>query len=201
MVRRPWPIALALLVGLAPPALAFDFADGDRVVLLGNTFIERDQAYGYLETTLIARDPGRHLIFRNLGWSGDTVFGEARASFDPAPVGFARLKEHTLAIKPTVILVGYGGVESFEGPEGLPRFREGLKTLLDTLAETGARVVILSPLRHEDLGRPLPDPSRHNENLKLYRDALEQAATERKYPFIDLFDALEDGAKAKPPRP
>ena len=39
---------------------------------------ERDQAHGYLETILTARHPG--LTFRNLGWSGDTVFGEAQAS-------------------------------------------------------------------------------------------------------------------------
>ncbi len=194
-----WPLALALL--LAGPASAFDLADGDRVVLVGNTFVERDQTRGYLEAALTLRHPGQHLVFRNLGWSGDTVFGEARASFDPPPVGFARLKEHVLALKPTVILVGYGGVESFEGEPGLPRFREGLKTLLDTLAETRARIVILSPLRHEDLGRPLPDPARHNDDLKRYRDALKQAAVARNAPFVDLFDALEDGAKASPRRP
>ena len=202
MVRRSWPFAIALLIGSLPiSARAFDLVDSDRVVLVGNTFIERDQTYGYLETDLTLRHPGKNLIFRNLGWSGDTVFGEARASFDPPPVGFARLKETTLALKPTVILVGYGGVESFEGPEGLPRFRDGLKILLDTLAQTGARIVILSPLRHEDMGRPLPDPSRHNDDLKLYRDALKQAASERHYPFVDLFDALEDGAKSTPRRP
>ncbi len=42
------------------------------------------------------------------------------------------------------------------------------------LAPTRARIVLLSPLRHEDLGRPLPDPAEHNKNLRLYRDASSQ---------------------------
>src|SRR6266478_6545309 len=35
---------------LANPA--FEFRDGDRVVLLGDTFIEREQLYGYIEQRL-----------------------------------------------------------------------------------------------------------------------------------------------------
>ena len=33
---------------------AFSLRDGDRVVLLGSTFIERDQSHGYLEAALCA---------------------------------------------------------------------------------------------------------------------------------------------------
>ena len=187
-MTRLWPFLLSFVVAVPAAAAGFDLVPGDRVVLLGNTFIERDQGYGYLEAGLTLRHPGRPILFRNLGWSGDTVFGEARASFDPPAVGYRRLKEHVLALKPTVIFVGYGAVESFEGPAGLPRFREGLETLLETLAETRARILLLSPLRQEDLGRPLPDPAKHNEDLRLYRDELQQVARQRGLPFVDLFD-------------
>jgi len=201
MVKRLWPILLALAM-VAPAAWAageassFAPVPGDRVVFLGNTFIERDQTYGYLEAGLTLRHPGRPILFRNLGWSGDTVFGEARASFDPPPVGYQRLKDHVLALKPTVIFVGYGGVESFDGPAGLPRFRAGLKTLLDALAETKARIILISPLRHEDLGRPLPDPAGHNVDLRAYVDAIRQMALDRHHEFLNLFDL-----KPAPPRP
>src|SRR5581483_5283911 len=62
--------------------------------------------------------------------------------------------------------------------------------LLDTLAETKARIVLLSPLRQEDLGRPLPDPTRQNENLRLYSEALRKAADQRGYAFVDLYTPL-----------
>jgi len=48
--------------------------------------------------------------------------------------------------------------ETFDGAAGLPAFTKQLETFLDALAPTKARIVLLSPLRQEDLGRPLPDP-------------------------------------------
>jgi len=106
--------------------------------------------------------------------------------------GFRQLKEHVLANKPTVIVVGYGLNESFKGKAGLPEFGRGLDILLKTIAPTQARIVILSPFRQEDLGRPLPDPTEQNKNLRLYRDALRKVADQGGYPFVDLFELLGD---------
>src|SRR5205085_7296313 len=130
--------------------------------------------YGYWETMLTARNPNKNITFRNLGWSGDTVFGEARAEFGTATDGFRRMKEHVYSLKPTVIVVAYGGNESFDGPAGLPRFRKGLDTLLDTLAKTKARILLLSPLRHALMPVPLPNPAEHNKGLALYRDVIRE---------------------------
>jgi lysophospholipase L1-like esterase len=194
---------LALLVLVPGPALAgepFYLKDGDRVVFVGDGLIEREQRSGYWETALTSRFPDQNVVFRNLGWSGDTVYGRARAGFDTAADGFRRLREHVAALKPTVIVVGYGGTDSFDGPAGLRAFRKGLDVLLDALAATGARIVLLSPIRHEDLGRPLPDPSEHNKNLRLYTVVLRRAASARGYAFVDLFELLGDGAQ-KPAAP
>src|SRR4051794_36636452 len=95
-----------ILAGAAEAPLTL--ADGDRVVFLGNTLIEREQRSGYWETALVRHFPGKKIEFRNLGWSGDTVFGAARAGFGTTKDGFRHLKEHVLALKPTVILLGYG---------------------------------------------------------------------------------------------
>ena len=46
------------------------------------------------------------------------MFGEARAGFGSVADGFAHLKEHVPALKPTVILVSYGANESFAGRDG-----------------------------------------------------------------------------------
>lgn len=175
----------------------FKLVDGDRVVLLGGTTIERLQSYGYLESALTTRFAPAKIQFRNLGWSGDTVFGEARAGFGKPAEGFAHLRQHVLELKPTVVLLNYGANESFEGQEGLPKFLEGLSTLLKTLDETKARIVFLAPTPHEDLGRPLPDPAEHNRQLALYSSAIAKVAHQRGDLFVNLFELL--GKKLSPP--
>jgi lysophospholipase L1-like esterase len=191
---RRWLLGLAGVLGCALGAGAaepFPRAKGDRVVLLGNTLIEREQRHGYWELALTRSEPGRKVLFRNLGWSGDTVWGHARAGFGSTADGFRHLKEHVLALEPTVILLGYGSNESFDGPEGLPRFKEGCKALLAALAPTGARIIWLAPLRQEKMPPPLPDPAEQNKNLALYRDAIAEIARENKQGFVDLFTLVD----------
>jgi len=192
---------LLLLPGRLAAADKLKLADGDRVVLVGNTLIEREQRYGYWETALTSHYHDKRIIFRNLGWSGDTVFGDAQARFGTAADGFKHLKEHVHALKPTVIIAGYGLNESFKGKAGLPEFLKGLDALLDMLAQTKARIVLLSPLRQEDLGRPLPDPTEQNKNLQMYRDALRKVADKRGDPFVDLFDLPGRTTRGKPAAP
>jgi hypothetical protein len=136
--------------------------------------------------------PDKNITFRNLGWSGDTVWGEAQARFGGPAEGFRHLKEHITALKPTVIIAGYGLNESYTGEAGLPKFEQGLNTLLDMLATTKARVVLLSPLRQENMGPPLPDPAQHNKNIRLYSDAMRKVAEKRGHGFVDLYDLLAD---------
>ena len=100
--------------------------------------------------------------------------------------------------KPTVLIVGYGLNESFAGPAGLPAFLADYGKLLDALAPLKARLVILSPPFHEDLGRPYPDPTAHDRDLVLYVDALHQFAAKREAAFVDLYHPLAV-AKAKSP--
>ena len=130
-----------------PPEPRFQFQDGDRVVLIGNTLVERAQRFGYLETALLARLAPLKLTFRNLGWSGDTVFAESRGIFDNPAKGYQRLLQHVARLKPTVLILGYGSNESFDGPKGLPRFLEQYRKLIADLksrSEPSARVVILT---------------------------------------------------------
>lgn len=185
---------LTLLVCWLTPAIAaepkFELRDGDRVVFVGNTFTEREQKYGYLETLLACGAPDRNVTFRNLGWSGDTVWGQARAMFGKPEDGFKNLVKHLGELKPTVIFVAYGMNESFDGEKGLPQFKEGLARMLEMLGKTGARqIVLLSPIQHEVLDG-FPDPAAHNEQLKAYSAAIADAAKARGHFFVDLFKNL-----------
>src|SRR5260221_14757111 len=95
------------------------FKNGDRIVLLGSGLIEQERHHGYLETLLIGRHPGADIVVRNLGWGGDTVRGGARTGGYQNPEGLARLLKEASDLKPTVIFLGYGMNESFDGPQGL----------------------------------------------------------------------------------
>jgi lysophospholipase L1-like esterase len=194
-------LGTSLLARAAPPTEKFELRDGDRVAFLGNTFFEREQAYSYLETLLASRFPDRSVTFRNVAWSGDTVFGHARAAFDTPEQGFERLLKVTREVKPTVLFISYGMGESFEGDAGLPAFKTGLARLLDRLKDLNARTVLVSPIRHEELAPPYPSPERHNRDLRRYVDVLKQASDQRGFWFVNLYELLGDGMKASPAYP
>jgi lysophospholipase L1-like esterase len=185
-------LLVAAALGCAAPLTAADpfaFRDGDRVVLIGSTLIERAQKYGYWELALTLKNKDKNVTFRNLGWSGDTVFGESRNSFDPSPKGFQRLVSLTKELKPTVIVICYGHNESFAGPSGVAKFTAGLEKLIDALKDTKARVVLMSPTPFENAG-PVKDADAKNKNLALYRDALRAVAQKRGLEFVDVFEAV-----------
>ncbi len=187
-------LSLALTTGLMSfPARAGDLElqSGDRVVVLGGTFFERMQAYGLGEAALMTGYADRDISVRNLGWSGDNVFGEARAVFGSVEDGFKRLEKDVRAARPTVVIVNYGGNEAHSGSDGLAAFQAGLQRLLDMLASTQARIIVLLPHSYEDLGGDLPSPEAYNQDLELYRGALRDASERRQLPVVDLARALQ----------
>ncbi len=166
----------------------FNLKDGDRVVFLGNSLFENDLQYGYLELALTTRWPLKDVTFRNLGWSGDTVFGEAR-TYITAPTGYDLLIKQLKESRPTVVFIAYGANEAFEGKVGLPIFIQGLNKLLDDIDELGARSVLLSTL---PMMSSVAEQSRIDRNsmLELYNSAISKVAVERGIKFIDIFKPL-----------
>jgi putative heme-binding domain-containing protein len=184
---------LASLASLsAAPAKPFELRDGDRVVFLGDTLVEREKDYGYIELMMTLRFPERNVTFRNLGWSADTPVGISRVSFDwPKGEGemFRVLMEQIRQVQPTVVVLGYGMASSFDGAAGLEKFTADYNKLIDGILALNkeTRFILLSPIRHEKLPPPLPDPARHNEMLASYVKAIQGVAEKRGFPFVDLF--------------
>ena len=195
----PWGAAGTLVSADAPPPLTkgrdperglFEFKDNDRLVLLGSTFIERMQSNGYFELELQCALPDKKISVRNLGWSGDNVWGDARAVFGQRADGFKRLVRDLHQCEPTAILVCYGENEAYAGEAGLLDFRQGFETLLATLEATGARIVVATPRKHENLGKPFPDPTEYNKSLRMYCDEMKAIAKRREHTFVDWYDAF-----------
>jgi lysophospholipase L1-like esterase len=171
---------------------AMTLENGDTVVLLGNTVIERAQKYGHLETALTLASGKADLKFRNLGWSGDTVFGTARSYFGPPQEGFDRLKADLGELKPNVVIVCYGAGAAFDGEAGLAKFIAGYERLLGMIkvAAEPREIVIVSPPPAESLGAPMPDMADHNQRLALYSRALSDIAKKHQLHFADLYTTI-----------
>ncbi|RDB02719.1 SGNH/GDSL hydrolase family protein [Runella aurantiaca] len=172
----------------------FELKDNDRVVFLGNSMFENEFQYGYLELALTTRWPGHNVTFRNLGWTGDNVWGEARSTFTNPPTPYEHLMQQITKAQPTVVFVAYGGVEAQEGEVGLPRFRDGLSKLLDKIDSLGAKSILLSPIpvRYDDA---TANVEKRNANLAIYASAIEKLASERGKMFIDIYKPIEEMSK------
>lgn len=187
---HPLPLVMALsLLGepasLMKTASAHLLKNGDRIALVGGALIEQEQRMGFWETLLTLSNPGLQFRLRNLGWSGDTVWGDARAGFGTQADGYKLLLSQIKAANPTVVLLAYGGNEAFDGQPGLVRFREGLGRLVDDLAPLKARIFLVLPYHHEYRDSLLPDPKRTNEKIDVYRKAIQDFAGARKMPVLD----------------
>lgn len=197
-------VLLALVAQACTPSLSLCqeksvkqlFRDGDRVVFLGATFIERMQDSDYLETELTSRFPSRHLTFRNLGWSGDTVGGISRAVFGAPADGFARLAKDLKGTRPTVVVLCYGGNEAHDGTEGLADFEKQSVALLEDLEKLTDRIVLLTPASQERRAAPLPSPAAYNMHLKSYVQSLNRIGKERGHRVIDVDRVVVAARKA-----
>ncbi|TDE12099.1 SGNH/GDSL hydrolase family protein [Dyadobacter psychrotolerans] len=176
------------------PGGTFDLKNGDRVVFLGSSVFEDDFQYGYLELALTTRFPDRNVTFRNLGWSGDNVWGDARSTFTNPPTAYQHLMRNIAEAQPTIVFLAYGGVEAQEGQAGLARFQDGLNSLLNKIDELGSRVVLLSPVPVLS-GDSSANIAKRNADLKLYSSAIAKIASERKKRFIDVFTPIQEAGK------
>ncbi|AEI46739.1 GDSL-type esterase/lipase family protein [Runella slithyformis] len=172
----------------------FELKDNDRVVFLGNSLFENELQYGYLELALTTRWPGRNVTFRNLGWTGDNVWGEARSTFTNPPTPYQHLMTQITNAKPTLVFVAYGGVEAQEGAAGLSRFTEGLGKLIDKIDSLGAKTILLSPIpiMYEDTAVHV---AKRNADLTLYASAIAKMAAERGKQFIDIYAPISEFSK------
>lgn len=167
-----------------------DLEEGSRITFVGNSLIEQAQQYGILEFMMLNSWPDKKLTFRNLGWSGDTAEGHARSYISTPPQPYELLIQQIKATDPDVVVVGYGNIEAFQGPEGLEPFEKNLERLIDTIQTMGALPVLLSPIPQVDIMGVTTNLDERNNTISLYVDKVNEIARERNLPYVDLFDKL-----------
>ena len=174
-------------VEAAAPALKLE--KGDHVCYIGNTLADRMQHHAWLETYLHASHPRHELVFRNLGFSGDTLKTRTRSN------NFGSQDQWLAKEKADVIFCFFGYGDALAGPGGVGGFEKDLGSLIDKLhgqkynGKSAPRLVVFSPIAHEDLkSHVLPDGSENNKNLALYTEAMGKVCKAKKVLFVDLFN-------------
>ncbi len=206
--------SLALVGVLAAAPKPEAPADGEKIAFIGNGLGERFLDHPWFETELQLRYPGKNLIVRNLARPGDTPGFRPHPSrgsqwafpgaeeFHPQHQTHAGNGHHPspdewlTEVQADTILAFFGYNESFDGREGLERFKGELDAFVaHTLAQkyngTGTpRLILVSPIAFEDLSasRDLPDGTAENANLKSYANVMAEVATAKNIGFIDLFE-------------
>jgi len=180
----PWLLATA--AGIVPASAQFEFQPNDHVVFIGNALPDRMQHDGWLEAYLQSANPGKDLVIRNMGFSGDEVADRPREQ------GFPTVDECLTLAKTNVLFAFFGYNESFNhDPE---TFKQELAAFIDEMrskqydGKAAPRIVLFSPIAHEDLKSPnLPDGAENNFWLSIYTDAMARVAADKGVPFVDLF--------------
>jgi glucose/arabinose dehydrogenase/azurin len=189
VVRAVLLLPLLAITAFAQSGAKLDFKPGDHVALIGNALPDRMQHTAYLETLLQAKFPKQQLVFRNLAASGDEVVLRARSE------NFGSPDDWLTRVKADVILAFFGYNESFNGEDGVPKFRGDLDKWIketktkDYSGKGAPRIVLFSPIAAEKTRDPnFADPTSINARLSIYTKAMAEVAQDNGILFVDLFN-------------
>lgn len=170
--------------------------------------------YGHFETELHLRYPDFNLYVRNMCDGGNTPgfrphasrvspwafpgaekFQTELAHYSDSQGHFETEDQWLSRLKADVILAFFGYSESFEGKQGLEKYKAELDAFIKhTLKQkyngrTAPQLAIVSPIGFENLSRQfdLPDGSKENANLALYTAAMKEVAANNKVHFVDAY--------------
>lgn len=190
-MQRIMPLLLTGFLGVAGVAAEPLIQPGDRVVFVGGTLVESLQSEGACEVTVLLEQPDGRIRFRNAGWSGDDVYGEARRVFGEPAEGYARLLQDVAVADPTVAVIGYGFAEASDGVEQAALYESGLRKLVGDLHDRGIRVVLVQPF-----GLPGVKTDGYGEAIEIVRQATADVADEFQSPRIDPAPLIAEAGEA-----
>ncbi len=154
-MRRCLAMIAALALALAFPATPdhsgghFPWADGQRVVFLGDSITQAGHYIEDLEAYLYTRFPDRKYDILNLGLSAETASGLNEPGIgQPRPEILERLDRILQRTRPNLVFVCYGmndGIYHPPDPERLRAYQSGMNQVIDRIQRDGADCTVLTP--------------------------------------------------------
>lgn len=200
--------ALAILAPARAAEPLVRLEKGDHIAFVGSGLADRQQHQAWFEALIHRSFPAADLTIRNLGFAADEINVHPRSKGTPNVEWFLSMKKgdtrppgnSELVYKAgtdfgaDVIFAYWGFNESFRGPKGVDDFKKQLAQYLTKLkqskfnGESAPRIVLFSPIAHEDLKNPnFSSGEENNRNIALYTSAMEEVAKANGVPFVDLF--------------
>jgi lysophospholipase L1-like esterase len=150
-------LVACMMAGLSARAQSLD-TSVHTVLFLGNSITYAGQYVTDLEAFYRSRHPNHQLEFINVGLPSETVSGlsepgHAGGAF-PRPDLHERLNRVLARIKPDLVFACYGMNDGIYMPFDQQRFgqyQQGITWLRDTLMQTGARVILVTPPVYDQL--------------------------------------------------
>ncbi len=186
----------------------------DHILLIGNNLGSRMLNFGHFETEMQLRYTDSLLFIRNMCDGGNTPGFRPHSSrnspwaFPGAEEFHSELAQNSGSIghfetedewltrlKADIIIAFFGYNESFEGPEGLERYRGELDAFIKhTLRQqyngrNRPKLALVSPIAFENISSEIdvPDGVKENENLALYAQVMKEVAEKDSVFFVDAF--------------
>jgi putative heme-binding domain-containing protein len=185
-------VAAVCLLPTDAAGQSLELKPGDHICYIGNTTADRMQHHGWLETYIYARHPKHDIVFRNLGFPGDELKTRSRSA------NFGSPDQWLSKCKADVIFCFFGSNEARRGEGGLSGFEKDLNDVIGGMqgqqynGKSAPRLVLFSPIAHEDLKSPhLPDGSDNNKSLAAYTAVMKKVCAAKEIPFVDLFAATQ----------
>lgn len=132
-------------------------ANGNRILFLGDSITQAGLYVSLIETYLWARYPDREVTIVNMGVSAETVSNTTEPNHNPRPWVHHRVEQAMEIAKPNWVFICYGMNDGNYYP---PRrdiqdaYLHQLDRLLDRIAPSGAKVVLLSPPPFDPTSKP-----------------------------------------------
>ncbi len=190
--------SLALLRHFADPsspqaagfsAGRFELADNDTVVLIGGGEMENMADAGYFELRLQRDFADKRPQVRNIAWSADTAYRQQRPMFFFTPTGDTRegsVADGREKIRPGVLIVQFGKMESLADESNPARFADALSGLVVGLKKITPRIVLVSPSPFFHSGPAAALAGERNANLENYVHEMQSIAQRQNTLFVDL---------------
>ena len=160
----------------------FTIKPHEMIVFTGGANLVREQEFAYLETLLASHYKKQKPKFRNMAWSGDTVYRQMREG------GWGSMKDQLNWSGATAVLMQFGKMESLEGDAAMDNFIDHYGKLIEQLKQRTERITLISPFPFEaPRSKDAKDLSRHNKVLSNYVMAIAALAENKNLPFVDVF--------------
>ena len=164
----------------------------EHIVLIGNNLASRMMNFGHFETEMHLRYPDSTLFIRNMGDGGNTPGFRPHSSRDTPwafpgaekfqteyanhskSVGHFPTEDEWLTLLEADVVLGFFGYsESFQGKEGLERYKNELHAFIKHTRsqkyndKNAPKLVLVSPIAFEDLSAKMDLPNGVKENINL----------------------------------